>query len=159
MRAHIAVCLFLVTSCSKEGPPPPLDKSKIEYVLDQVTPSNREPLAIYTDPDRAYMHDIVEAAVIAKHTGLVLCLAQRAGAYGIDAIAIARVAPGSGAAWLTVYTKDRGDNLGPTADAKVTDCFKKELGARPFPGIKKDSLGGFDYAVVAFRPLLLGGRR
>jgi hypothetical protein len=160
MRAHIILCL-LVASCSKkEAPPPALDKSKIDFVLDQVTPKEREPLAVYADPDRAYIFDIVESAVIAKHTGLTLCLAQRAGAYGIDAIAIARVAPGSGATWLTVYTRDKGDgrSIGPTEDGKVTDCFKKELGERPFRGIRKDSLGGFDYAIVAFRPLMLGRR-
>ena len=158
MRARIVVCLLLAASCSKDRVPSPLDQRTIDYTLARMNPPDTLELpVIYTDPDRAYIHDIVEGRVILKSTALTLCLA--ASQYrGVDAVAIAKVVPG-GATSLTVYTRNLNTEKEHTRDGKVTECFQKELGDNAFPGINKDSLGGFDHAVVAVRPLMLGHRR
>lgn len=112
---------------------------------------------LIVEPNRAYLTDLVESALIRNDTGITLCLAklrQGPSAIGnpIDVMGVAKIAPG-GVATVRGALQVMDVDKEPREHGIVTSCLRDQLGKPAFPGVDESSLSGHPHALVAFRLL------
>ena len=154
MTRH-AWCLVIIAAAACKGEPsaPPLDKLETERMLSYMHDERAsEPRRLLVDPDRARLYDLVESGLLAKDIGwCVIDFRKRNPDAGrLDIILVAKVVPG-GAASVALFFDQLDRRSGPVLDKVGTECARKELGGRPFPGVDKNAIGDADHALVAFR--------